>query len=972
MANFRLQIDSNIGNTYFYINTADVYGYFTPVTDPYVSEKVGYYSAGTSITITSLATSPNFLYWLKDGLPFAGNTNPTVTITMTADTRMTMVMDAAVYNTFTIDIGSSDPSTLGGIGSAYVAPTSPGTYSYLWDTGDVTGTIAAVPGIYHVVITELTGAYGVSVMNAVAMIRDIPGTIVVDLTISYLGCGGATSQVVGSASGGLSPYEYSIDGTTWQSSDTFTGLPSGDYTLYAKDSNGLLGGLPFIINIPTPNTLPMIRKYTDKSFFREHPYADPAIQSTPNQVEAFIFPGDEITMCHKVCLPCDAIVTNINDVNLISAKCSIVAVKPQVFSEEFSDVFQSTRTFELDSVTTLFNGVNAPYIPYGADGVARSLQVLQDRIFKLAAGDFHRQIKYFTTHVNGTQEWYYNFYFPILFRWEYWQALLTAHNDFFDTAQPLNGKNHFWEKYFVNGVWKLQSRLDLTCLVQGVPTVIRCMLDIATTPGNVNDYSSNSDWINKSIKTNKVGGTPSNAPCVIYSNEDTEVFGYFEKVSGWAADEQANMSAVMWIEPFEGGGITQRTRGSSIYEVGAETVFKGLSLSLSDDNGIGITDENGNYIIVDAAGKGAILYFDGTSPELLRVFAIIDKTKLAAIYPNATKFKLYCRLYNGTTPISAPIMGEEITQVAVMVANSIGSSSCVRNQPLCPYDLKVFASLDNDLDLENDKSDFLYFGDPLVSNIQFTLQKNLDSCSSGTWSDVVTISGSNYGQYFPFGKSLDFLNTDFTDEFNKKYTGLMLNWKNVLTDFGTGLYRMKITYTDTSEVDSIVYDNRLFCLSNYHCSLADKTVRIETVNVGLRGSLSDRLNYTDYSTGWNGQVRLDGILRYRESTYNTEYSVYGQGMLNVQKPYIDEQKPKFTLSLKQIPGWMQWYVSTKILQADSIIVTDYNLSNDHGLIQMPLIKDGAFSPVDNKLANPLSSVTIPMAYANDNLRLQNS
>lgn len=719
----------------------------------------------------------------------------------------------------------------------------------------------------------------------------------------------------------------------------------------------------------------MIIKYTDKSFLREHPYTDPITQATPNPTSAFMFPGDEVTFVHKLSLPDDANVTNINDVNLISAKCSLVAVKPQVFSEEFSDVFKSTRVFELDSVTTIFNGSNAPYLPFSTDGVAKSLQVAQDRIFKLPAADFHRQVKYLTTHTNGTNDWEYWFYFPVLFRWEYWQSLLTAHNDFFDVSEPQNGKNHFWKKYFVNGRWKIQSRLDLTCSIAGVQTVIRCSIDVVSIAEDINNYSSNSDYTTKSIKTNKIGGTPSNTPCVIYANEDTEVLTYFTKVSAWLPDEQGSMSAVVWIEPFEGGGITQRTRGSSIYDIGPESVFKGLSLSLTDDNGINITDENGNYIVISATGKGAILYFDGINPELLRVFAIIDKNKLAAIYPNVTKFTLYTRIYDGITGVPLEprgIKGEELKQDAVLVNNALGSTSCAKRQPQCPYDLKVFANPDNDLELENDKSDFLYFGDPLVADIEFTLQKSTDTCNSSAWEDVATITNSAYGQFFEYGKSLDFLNSDFTDEFNKKYTGLVLNWKRVLTDFGTGLYRMKITYTDTSAVETVIYDSRKFCLYNYHCNLANKTVRIETVNIGLRGSMIDQLNYTDYSTGWSGQIRLEGILRSRDSEYISEYSVYGTGQFNIQKPYIDEQKVKFTLSLKQIPGWMQWYVSTNILQADSIFVTDYNTANDRDLIRIPLIKDGAFSPTDNKLSNPLASVTIPMAYAKDNLRLQNS
>lgn len=40
-----------------------------------------------------------------------------------------------------------------------------------------------------------------------------------------------------SATGGVEPYEYSIDGTTFQSADTFEDVESGDYTLTVRDAN---------------------------------------------------------------------------------------------------------------------------------------------------------------------------------------------------------------------------------------------------------------------------------------------------------------------------------------------------------------------------------------------------------------------------------------------------------------------------------------------------------------------------------------------------------------------------------------------------------------------------------------------------------------------------------------------------------------------------------------------------------------
>ena len=49
--------------------------------------------------------------------------------------------------------------------------------------------------------------------------------------------GKSTGEITVSAAGGASPYMFSIDGTTFQSSGTFSGLEAGDYTMTVKDAN---------------------------------------------------------------------------------------------------------------------------------------------------------------------------------------------------------------------------------------------------------------------------------------------------------------------------------------------------------------------------------------------------------------------------------------------------------------------------------------------------------------------------------------------------------------------------------------------------------------------------------------------------------------------------------------------------------------------------------------------------------------
>jgi len=58
-------------------------------------------------------------------------------------------------------------------------------------------------------------------------------------TVNPISCSGSNDgSITVDASGGVAPYGYSIDGTTFQSENTFTGLAPGTYTITIRDSNG--------------------------------------------------------------------------------------------------------------------------------------------------------------------------------------------------------------------------------------------------------------------------------------------------------------------------------------------------------------------------------------------------------------------------------------------------------------------------------------------------------------------------------------------------------------------------------------------------------------------------------------------------------------------------------------------------------------------------------------------------------------
>ncbi|MGZ5287063.1 MAG: T9SS type B sorting domain-containing protein, partial [Flavisolibacter sp.] len=56
------------------------------------------------------------------------------------------------------------------------------------------------------------------------------------------------------SSNGAPPYQYSLDGSTWQASSQFAGLAAGNYTVYFRDQNQCAGSQTFTVNQPSALT----------------------------------------------------------------------------------------------------------------------------------------------------------------------------------------------------------------------------------------------------------------------------------------------------------------------------------------------------------------------------------------------------------------------------------------------------------------------------------------------------------------------------------------------------------------------------------------------------------------------------------------------------------------------------------------------------------------------------------------------
>jgi gliding motility-associated-like protein len=101
----------------------------------------------------------------------------------------------------------------------------PGFERYLWSTGATTPSITNVaPGSYWV---ELT--FNGCVYKQYVNVTELPLPMITSIEID-----GTTVKV--GVSGGIPPYEYSLDGVVWQSSNVFYNVPRGAHNVFVRDS----------------------------------------------------------------------------------------------------------------------------------------------------------------------------------------------------------------------------------------------------------------------------------------------------------------------------------------------------------------------------------------------------------------------------------------------------------------------------------------------------------------------------------------------------------------------------------------------------------------------------------------------------------------------------------------------------------------------------------------------------------------
>ncbi|MEQ9405748.1 MAG: T9SS type A sorting domain-containing protein [Cyclobacteriaceae bacterium] len=161
---------------------------------------------------------------------------------------------------------TSNASCIGSLDGSITVTTTNGVapFSYSLDGGTVqSGNVFDLldPGTYSIAVMDANGC-GSTLTDIVveASTTIVPSLMNVDILCN----GDATGEISITTTGGTTPYEYSIDGTNYQSDATFSNLVAGSYIVTVRDANGCSGTEE--IELTEPSALAVSVAQNDKSF----------------------------------------------------------------------------------------------------------------------------------------------------------------------------------------------------------------------------------------------------------------------------------------------------------------------------------------------------------------------------------------------------------------------------------------------------------------------------------------------------------------------------------------------------------------------------------------------------------------------------------------------------------------------------------------------------------------------------------
>lgn len=210
----------------------------------------------TSVSLTNLAGA-TYKYYLTQADAFADTNpiaNPTTYISQNATIYVRVYSPDGCFNIAKIALVVIAPIKSSLLKDQVICAegrttldAGPGFDAYEWSTGATTPSINGV-GIGKYWVKLRTGKC-ITYQEVTVRATQQPVITNVDIT---------NNTITINVNGGVGPYQYSLDGITWQESNVFTNLPRGENSVYVKDSYNCTPvniqiTVPNLINAITPN-----------------------------------------------------------------------------------------------------------------------------------------------------------------------------------------------------------------------------------------------------------------------------------------------------------------------------------------------------------------------------------------------------------------------------------------------------------------------------------------------------------------------------------------------------------------------------------------------------------------------------------------------------------------------------------------------------------------------------------------------
>ena len=231
---------------------------FINVTGNLVSNVVCFGTSTGAVTFNVSNISTTYSYTINGGTPVTNQTSSTINLTNLAAGNYTIVVTdtntncqstasvtvaqpttALTLNTTVNPItcianGSFTATANGGWGSFTYTLTQPDASTVGPQNNGIFNNLSQA-GNYTITVTD---ANGCTVTNNATLTTPVTPTLTISPTSTLCYTAATGSTIVVTASSGNPPYQYNINGSAFQSSNTFNGLTPGTYTINVTDSYG--------------------------------------------------------------------------------------------------------------------------------------------------------------------------------------------------------------------------------------------------------------------------------------------------------------------------------------------------------------------------------------------------------------------------------------------------------------------------------------------------------------------------------------------------------------------------------------------------------------------------------------------------------------------------------------------------------------------------------------------------------------